>query len=188
MNYYKLIFNFDKNLMKSQNMQTTFSIASDEYKNIDTRKISKIFLKNGTIFEINDNMNQENYYQNEYLIKNTPLSSRSCNSNNDLAKIRKFNSYSTKIKDNTNEFKGFYVTPISNNSKRMISIKVPDYDSINYDNHHVDSFSFRASPKKYSYKPYKPPKRKSVLKTDTSPVKKTSKYSKNYNGKYKNIK
>ena len=174
--------------MKSQNMQTTFSISCDEYKNIDTQKISKIFLKNGDIFEIKNNMKQENYYENEYLNTNVPISSRSCSSINDLAKLRKFNSYSTNVKGNNNEFKGFYVIPISDNSKRMISIKVPDYDSVNYDNHHVDSFSFRASPKKYSYKPYKPPKRKSILKTDTSPVKQTSKYSKNYNGKYKNIK
>lgn len=169
-------------------MQTTFSISCDEYKNIDTQKISKIFLKNGDIFEIKNNMKQENYYENEYLNTNVPISSRSCSSINDLAKLRKFNSYSTNVKGNNNEFKGFYVIPISDNSKRMISIKVPDYDSVNYDNHHVDSFSFRASPKKYSYKPYKPPKRKSILKTDTSPVKQTSKYSKNYNGKYKNIK
>jgi hypothetical protein len=174
--------------MKSQNMQTTFSISCDEYKNIDTQKISKIFLKNGDIFEIKNNMKQENYYENEYLNTNVPISSRSCSSINDLAKLRKFNSYSTNVKGSNNEFKGFYVIPISDNSKRMISIKVPDYDSVNYDNHHVDSFSFRASPKKYSYKPYKPPKRKSILKTDTSPVKQTSKYSKNYNGKYKNIK
>ena len=169
-------------------MQTTFSISCDEYKNIDTQKISKIFLKNGDIFEIKNNMKQENYYENEYLNTNVPISSRSCSSINDLAKLRKFNSYSTNVKGSNNEFKGFYVIPISDNSKRMISIKVPDYDSVNYDNHHVDSFSFRASPKKYSYKPYKPPKRKSILKTDTSPVKQTSKYSKNYNGKYANIK
>ena len=169
-------------------MQTTFSISCDEYKNIDTQKISKIFLKNGDIFEIKNNMKQENYYENEYLNTNAPISSRSCSSINDLAKLRKFNSYSINVKGSNNEFKGFYVIPISDNSKRMISIKVPDYDSVNYDNHHVDSFSFRASPKKYSYKPYKPPKRKSILKTDTSPVKQTSKYSKNYNGKYKNIK
>ena len=169
-------------------MQTTFSISCDEYKNIDTQKISKIFLKNGDIFEIKNNMKQENYYENEYLNTNVPISSRSCSSINDLAKLRKFNSYSTNVKGSNNEFKGFYVIPISDNSKRMISIKVPDYDSVNYDNHHVDSFSFRASPKKYSYKPYKQPKRKSILKTDTSPVKQTSKYSKNYNGKYKNIK
>ena len=169
-------------------MQTTFSISCDEYKNIDTQKISKIFLKNGDIFEIKNNMKQENYYEIEYLNTNVPISSRSCSSINDLAKLRKFNSYSTNVKGSNNEFKGFYVIPISDNSKRMISIKVPDYDSVNYDNHHVDSFSFRASPKKYSYKPYKPPKRKSILKTDTSPVKQTSKYSKNYNGKYKNIK
>ena len=184
---YILIFNFDKNLMKPQNMAKALSIPSNEYKNIDTQKISKIFLKNGSIFEINDNMNQENNYENEYLIKNTPLSSRSCSSNNDLAKIRKFNSYSTNIKGDTNEFKGFYVIPISNTSRKMISIKMPDYGSVNYDNHHVNTFSFRASPKKYSYKPYKPPKRKCIMKTGPSPVKQTSKYSKN-NGKYKNIK
>jgi hypothetical protein len=169
-------------------MKPTFSIPSDEYKNIDTQKISKIFLKNGDIFEINNNMNQENYYENEYLNKNTPISSRSCSSNNDLAKLRKFNSYSTKFEGSNIEFKGFYVTPISNNSKKKISIKVPDYDSVNYDNHHVDTFSFRASPKKYSYKPYKPPKRKNILNSSISPVKQTSKYSKNYNGKNKNIK
>ena len=149
--------------METNYNQNNFTITADEYPNIDTQKISRIILKDGNILEINNSLNKENY-EVDSLNKNSVFSNSSF-SNSDMAKIRKFNSYSEKIKNNNNESRGFYVSPIPNIPKKLIKVRIPDYE-INLtqkNNHQVQSFTFKSSPRKYYYKPYKPPKRKHNL-------------------------
>ena len=149
--------------METNYTQNNFTISVDEYPNIDTQKIYRIILKDGNILEINNNLNNEKY-EIESLNKNSVFSNSSF-SHSDMAKVRKFNSYSEKIQNNSNESRGFYVSPIPNKPKKLIQVKVPDYETnlTQKNNHHIQSFTFKSSPRKYNYKPYKPPKRKHNL-------------------------
>lgn len=158
--------------------QNTYFISCDEYLKIDTQKISRIIMKNGDILEVNNTINQENNYEINSLSRNTPYSYNSLNSynsynsinNKDISKVKKFNSYSAKVRYNTRtpeSFHGFYVTPVLNSPKKMVKIQVPEYeiDFSQKTSYPVQNFVFKSSPKKYNYKPYKPPKRKHNLKT-----------------------
>ena len=142
-------------------------MSSSQYQNLDTQKISKITLTNGTILEVNNNSVLSKYGDKSYT-RNYPVCYSSVNSNSN-AKLKKINSYSTKIRYKTNQdnsLNGFYVTPILNAPKRIITVKVPENDIIELgkDNYHVENVMFQTSPKKYNYKPYKQPKRKNKLR------------------------
>ena len=152
--------------MESQN---TLVINPNEYSGIDTTKISTILLKDGTILNINHNISP-NIYLNKPLNRNTSDSSLPVNNPNNLAKVKKFNSFSSNINNKSkfnNQNNGFYVTPIINGNRKLIAIRVPDNNNRNIEltkeNRHVENFTFKVSPKKYNYKPYKPPKRKHNL-------------------------
>ena len=159
--------------MESQN---TYSIYANEYSNIDTKKIATILLKDGTVLNVNQNLINISYGQKS-LNRNTSDSSLPVNNPNNLAKVRKFNSFSSNINNKANannkfQLNGFYVTPIINGTKKLLTIKNPivsqniDLDKNNY---HIENITFKASPKKYIYKPYKPPKRKNnLIKIDTN--------------------
>ena len=156
--------------------QKTYFITCDEYQKIDTQKISRIILKNGDILEINNTINQESNYEIKSLSRNAPYSFNSINSynslnNKDISKIKKFNSYSSNARYNERSpdpesFHGFYVTPVLNSPIKMVKIQVPEYDLSQKTEYPVQNFVFKSSPKKYNYKPYKPPKRKHNLKTN----------------------
>lgn len=150
--------------------QRYYNLGSSQYQSINTQKISPILLKDETVLDVNKHSSPHKYgdysfnrnYQNTY---------NSVNGKNN-AKIRKFNSYSARVgyKNNNNEANGFYVTPIPNIPKRLIKIKVPGdkiLDTQNENYHHVENVVFKASLKKYIYKPYKPPKRKNMLKPNS---------------------
>ena len=153
--------------MESQN---SYSITPNEYQNIDTTKISTILLKDGTILQIN-NIISQNIQGNRPLNRNISDSSLSVNNPNNLAKVKKFNSFSANVNyktkfNNQNQINGFYVTPIINGNRKLFAIKVPDINQnidLTKEKRHVENFTFKVSPKKYSYKPYKPPKRKHNL-------------------------
>ena len=150
--------------------QNPYLINANEYPNIDTAKISKILLKDGTVLQMNKNY-PTNIYGNRSHNRNVSDSSIPVNNLNHLAKVKKFNSFSSNIKyksnfNNKNQINGFYVTPIINGNRKLIAIKVPEINpdiELSKDNYHVENYSFKVSPKKYNYKPYKPPKRKHNL-------------------------
>lgn len=152
--------------------QKYISIYSDEYPNLNTENISKIFLKNGTVLEINNNLIQNNYNDKSFHInKKSYYPMR----NKENPKLKKFNSFSSnaryKINENDNDNNmGFYVTPIYNAPKRILKVRVPEnnYIDLNKENYHIENFVFKSSPLKYTYKPYKKPKRNSNLKTQNS--------------------
>ena len=153
--------------MESQN---SYSITPNEYQNIDTTKISTILLKDGTILQIN-NIISQNIHGNRPLNRNISDSSLPVNNPNNLSKVKKFNSFSANVNYKTkfnsrNQINGFYVTPIINGKRKLIAIKEPDIIQnidLTKEKRHIENFIFKVSPKKYSYKPYKPPKRKHNL-------------------------
>lgn len=146
------------------------SIFSDEFQNLDPQKISKIFLKDGTIFELNNNLNNLdiNKYEDKSFNRNMKKNYLYPN-NEDNSKIKKFNSFSAKIryksKHDSDANNGFYVTPILNIPRRIIKIKVPNdqLTDLGKKNYRIESFTFQSSPRKYYCKPYKQPKRKNNL-------------------------
>ena len=150
--------------------QNSYSIYANEYPNFDTTKISTILLKDGTVLKIN-NQNPINIYAKKSFNRNISDSSLPVNNPNNLAKVRKFNSFSSNIKyksnfSRNNQNNGFYVTPIINANKKLIAIKVPETEqNMDYDlsKRYVENITFQVSPKKYTYKPYKPPKRKNNI-------------------------
>ena len=110
--------------MESQN---TYSIYANEYSNIDTTKIATILLKDGTVLNVNQNLINISYGQKS-LNRNTSDSSLPVNNSNNLAKVRKFNSFSSNINNKANannkfQLNGFYVTPIINGTKKLLTIK-----------------------------------------------------------------
>ena len=142
-------------------------IWSRRYKDNNTHKNAQNNTKKENNFKVKSNsklIKNENKSFSK-TIENTNISVN----NYDNAKIRKFNSYSAKVryktKDN-NGIDGFYVTPIFNIPKRYITIKVPENQIIEEPNgdYHIENITFQISPKKYSYKPYKQPNRKFKLK------------------------
>ena len=151
--------------------KNSYSIYVNEYTNLDTSQFSTILLKDGTILKVNNNASNYAYGNNSFN-RNISDSLLPVNNQNNAAKLRKFNSFSANIKYKTrfnaqNQNNGFYVTPIINGNKKLIAIKVPDNNvqniELNKDNYHVENFTFIVSPKKYKYKPYKPPKRKNNI-------------------------
>ena len=150
--------------------QNSYSIYADEYSNFDTTKISTILLKDGTILKINNQIPINSYGKRSFN-RNISDSSLPVNNPNNLAKVRKFNSFSSNIKYNSNfnqnnQNNGFYVTPIINANRKLIAIKVPETDqNMDYDvsKRLVENITFQVSPKKYTYKPYKLPKRKNNI-------------------------
>ena len=150
--------------------QNPHSITANEYPNIDTTKISSILLKDGTVLQINNPI-PINAYGKRSFNRNISDSSLPVNNQNNLAKVRKFNSFSSNIKYKSNFIKnnqnnGFYVTPIMNANRKLIAIKMPENEqNMNYDigKRYVENISFQVSPKKYAYKPYKPPRRKNNI-------------------------
>ena len=143
-----------------------YFIYSDQYQNLDTGKISRIILKDGTVLEVKNNRNQYKYTDKSF---NSNIRNRNLRFNNpENPKIKKFNSFSARVrcksKDNSENI-GFYVTPIINAPKRIIKIKVPNDEIIDLGrkNYHIENFTFQSSPKKYYCKPYKQPKRKNNI-------------------------
>ena len=159
--------------MKSQ---YPYSVVANRFQNLDTDKISTILLKDGTMLQLNNNC-QTNSYGNKSFNRNISDSSLPVNNRFNLSKVRKFNSFSSNMKykaqfNNKNINNGFYVTPIVNASRKFVAIKVPDIPQnidFNADNRRVENITFQVSPKKYAYKPYKPPKRKhNLILTNTT--------------------
>ena len=184
---------------------------SSRYKNNNTEKNIHNSTKTENILEVRNNSQLNKYgdksynkdlrisnisvnnYQNHFFNKNSGNSYNSLN-NYDQAKLRKFNSYSTKVryktKDN-NGNDGFYVTPIFNIPKRIITIKVPQNQikEESNDDYHIENITFQISPKKYIYKPYKQPRRKHKLKPKSQYNKNNKyKYYNNYHSNSKNKK
>ena len=153
--------------MKSQNR---YLINANEYDNIDSKKISSILLKDGTVLQLNNKISP-NKYINRQLNRNISDSNLPVNNANNLAKMRKFNSFSANINyksrfNTQNQNNGFYVIPIINGNSKFIAMKVPDNDQyidLTKIPRPVENLTFQVIPKKYNYKPYKPPKRKHNL-------------------------
>ena len=144
-----------------------YNLGSRKYQKNNPQNNSPILLSEGNNIDANNNISSYRYGDKSFN-KNMQNTHNSVN-NRDNAKIRKFNSYSLRIgyKNNNKEINGFYVTPIPNVPTRLIKIRVPDNPIIdiqkgNY--HQVENVFFKTSPKKYNYKPYKPPKRNGIIK------------------------
>ena len=157
-------------------------IWSRRYKENNTHKNPQNYIKKENNLEVKSNPKSIKYEDKSF---NKTLDNPNTSVNNyDNAKIRKFNSYSAKVryktKDN-NGIDGFYVTPVYNIPKRYITIKVPENQIIEEpnDDYPIENITFQISPKKYIYKPYKQPNRKYKLKPQ-------SKYYQNNNYKYYN--
>ena len=148
------------------NSQNYYGISPNYYHNINIQQYPNAMIKNGTVFGVNHNAFQTRLGDQSFN-RNYGYSNPSVN-NIDNAKLRKFNSYSAKTRYNTNDnngINGYYVIPITNIPKRIITVKVPQNENIEFkrDEYNVENIVFRASPKKYNYKPYKKPKRKNNL-------------------------
>ena len=178
---------------------------SNRYKSNNTQKNNNNSIKTDTILEVKNNPKSikfkdksfdknlrnsniaVNNSKNQDFNKTIGTSYNSVN-NYDNAKLRKFNSYSAKVKYKTNENignDGFYVTPILNIPKRIITIKVPQ-DQIkeeSNDEYPIENITFQISAKKYIYKPYKQPRRKFKLKPQ-SQYNRNNKYKYKYNNSY----
>ena len=150
--------------------QNSYSMNVSEYPNFDTTKISTILLKDGTVLKINNQIPINSYVKKSFN-RNISDSSLPVNNPNNLAKVRKFNSFSSNIKyksnfNRGNQNNGFYVTPIINANRKLIALKVPENEqNMEYDigKRYVENISVQVSPKKYAYKPYKPPRRKNNI-------------------------
>ena len=165
-----------------------YNLGPGKYQNNNARNVSPIILSEGNYIEPNNNLSSYRYLDKS---DNSNIQGNYNSVNQrDNAKLRKFNSYSARIgyKNNNNEINGFYVTPIPNIPTRLIQIKVPDNSLLdiqkgNY--HQVESVFFKASPKKYNYKPYRQPKRKHILKPSNSQKAKSFYKYNGYNNKRK---
>ena len=146
--------------MDSQNLYWMFC---EEYKDIDLNQVSKIFLKNGTILELNNNPNNfqpENkndsinvIYNNNYVY-----------SDNQTSEISNEDNFNRKILTNRND-EVIYSKPVENEQKVLIPGKENNNNFVEKENEsHVQNFAFESVPqKKYNYKPYKQPRRKHQL-------------------------
>ena len=149
--------------------QNNYVIYENQYQNNLPSKYSRAFFKDRAVIQYNNNQSNYSLGNNSFNRKIIDSSQIPVNNPSNAAKIKKFNSFSANIKYNSrfntqnNQNNGFYVTPIINGNKKLIAIKVPDTAQnieLNKDNYHVENFTFQVSPKKYTYKPYKQPKRK----------------------------
>ena len=147
--------------MDSQNLYWMFS---EEYKDIDLNQVSKIFLKNGTILELNNN---ENNFQPEN--KNDSISANYNNnyvySDNQTSEISNECNFNRKIITNRND-EVIYSQPVENEQKVLIPAKENNNNIVEKENEaFIQNFAFESVPqKKYNYKPYKQPKRKHQLR------------------------
>ena len=132
--------------------QNSYSMYANEYQNFDTTKISTILLKDGTILKINNQI-PINTYGKKSFNRNISDSSLPVNNPNNLAKVRKFNSFSSNIKyksnfNRSNQNNGFYVIPITNANRKLLAIKVPETEqNIDYDlsKRYVENITFQVS-------------------------------------------
>ena len=142
-----------------------YAIDVEQYKNINTHKISKITLNDGTILSINNNHLLSQYEDKSF--NNNKNNNFYNYYNNDNSQLKKFNSFSSKVRykeKENNNINGVYVMPITNGYKNIIRLKAQDNVNLPNNNYHVENFTFKGSPKKYNYKPYKQPKRKNKLR------------------------
>ena len=126
-----------------------YLITEEEFKTLDTDIIFEILLNDGTKLKFNKNTNKSICTCNKY--KNI-----SRNSNSSLKEKNKFSSFTNK--------KEFYVIPIPNAKPKLIAMKLPEYQEQKEIKYNIKTFTFEPQPKKYKYKPYKPPKRKNTSK------------------------
>ena len=148
--------------MESRNYLSRGNNQYSQYNNINSQNNSRI----GTILDTNNYSSLNRYGENSFT-RNFGNSYSSV-SNKDKAKLSKFNSFSARARYRSNEKdegNGFYVTPIFNVPKRIITVQVPQNQIIDLkkDNYHVENVVFQASPKKYNYKPYRQPRRRHKL-------------------------
>ena len=126
-----------------------YLITEEDFKTLDIDNISEILLKDGTTLTFNKNVN-----------KNIKICT--CNKNKNISRnnnsaIKEKNKFSTF----TNK-KEFYVIPVPNAQPKLIRMKLPEYKEQKEIKYNIKTFTFESEPKKYTYKPYKPPKRKHV--------------------------
>ena len=147
--------------MDSQNLYWMFS---EEYKDIDLNQVSKIFLKNGTILELNNNPNNfQPETKNDNI--NVNYNNNYVYSDNQTSEISNEDNFNRKIIINRNE-EVIYSKPVENEQKVLIPIKENNNNFVEKENEsNVQNFAFESVPqKKYNYKPYKQPKRKHQLR------------------------
>ena len=146
--------------MDSQNLYWMFS---EEYKDIDLNQVSKIFLKNGTILELNNNPNNfQPETKNDNI--NVNYNNNYVYSDNQTSEISNEDNFNRKIIINRNE-EVIYSKPVENEQKVLIPVKENNNNFVEKENEsNVQNFAFESVPqKKYNYKPYKQPRRKHQL-------------------------
>ena len=146
--------------MDSQNLYWMFS---EEYKDIDLNQVSKIFLKNGTILELNNNPNNfQPETKNDNI--NVNYNNNYVYSDNQTSEISNEDNFNRKIIINRNE-EVIYSKPVENEQKVLIPVKENNNNFVEKENEsNVQNFAFESIPqKKYNYKPYKQPRRKHQL-------------------------
>ena len=146
--------------MDSQNLYWMFS---EEYKDIDLKQVSKIFLKNGTILELNNNPN--NFQpENKNDSINTNYNNIYVYSDNQASETYNEDNFNRKIITNRND-EVIYSKPVENEQKVLIPAKENNNNIVEKENEsNVQNFAFESVPqKKYNYKPYKQPRRKHQL-------------------------
>ena len=146
--------------MDSQNLYWMFS---EEYKDIDLNQVSKIFLKNGTILELNNNPNNfQPETKNDNI--NVNYNNNYVYSDNQTSEISNEDNFNKKIIINRNE-EVIYSKPVENEQKVLIPVKENNNNFVEKENEsNVQNFAFESVPqKKYNYKPYKQPRRKHQL-------------------------
>ena len=146
--------------MDSQNLYWMFS---EEYKDIDLNQVSKIFLKNGTILELNNNPN--NFQpENKNDSINTNYNNIYVYSDNQTSEISNEDNFNRKIITNRND-EVIYSQPVENEQKVLTLEKENNSNIVEKENEaFIQNFAFESVPqKKYNYKPYKQSKRKHQL-------------------------
>ena len=124
-----------------------YLISEEEFKTLDIDNISEILLKDGTTLKFNQNTNK-----NFDICTCNKTNYTSRNSNSLIKEKNKFNTFSNK--------REFYVAPVPNALPKLIAIKLPEYQEQKEIKYNIKTFTFESEPKKYKYKPYKPPRRK----------------------------
>ena len=146
--------------MDSQNIYWMFS---EEYKDIDLNQVSKIFLKNGTILELNNNPNNfQPETKNDNI--NVNYNNNYVYSDNQTSEISNEDNFNRKIITNRN-YEVIYSKPVENEQKVLIPAKENNNNIVEKENEaFIQNFAFESVPqKKYNYKPYKQPRRKHQL-------------------------
>ena len=147
--------------MDSQNL---FWMFCEEYKDIDLNQVSKIFLKNGTILELNNNPNNfQSENKNDYM--NANYNNNYIYSDNQTSEISNEENFNRKIIPNRND-EVIYSNPVDKEQKVLMPSAKENNNNLNVQESEaqVQNFAFESVPqKKYNYKPYKPPRRKHQL-------------------------